>query len=67
MFLQAGHLVAPSNVMVRTVDTDVLIIALANTEKFPADINILLEMGHYTNNTVRYVNVNKFHLAKFDL
>ena len=57
------HLAAPKNVVVRTVDTDVLIIALANLEKLPAGINVWLEMGHYTNNTPRYVYVNKLHQA----
>ena len=35
-----GHLVAPNNVVVRTADTDVLIIALGNMKKLPAGINV---------------------------
>ena len=43
MLFQVGHLVAPNNVVIRTADTDVLIIALANMEKLPAGINICLK------------------------
>ena len=32
-------------------------------EKFSADINILLEVGLHTNNTLRYGNVNKLDQA----
>ena len=35
-----GHLVAPNNVVVRTADTDFLIIALGNMKKLPAGINV---------------------------
>ena len=35
-----GHLVALNNVVVRTADTDVLIIALKNMKKLPAGINV---------------------------
>ena len=58
-----GHLVAPKNVVVRIADTGILIIAVANMEKLPAGINVWLEIGLHTNNTLRYVNVNKFHQA----
>ena len=56
-----GHLVAPNNVVVRTADTDFLIIALENMKKLPAGINVWLEMGLHTNNTLRYVKKNKLH------
>ena len=35
-----GHLVAPNNVVVKPVATDVLIIALGNLKKLPAGINV---------------------------
>ena len=63
MLFHVGHLVAPNTVVVSTADTDVLIIALANMEKLPAGINVWLEMRLYINNTLRYVNMNKFHHA----
>ena len=40
MLFHVGHLVVPNNVVIRTADTDVLIIALANMEKLPAGINV---------------------------
>ena len=58
-----GHPVAPNNVVVRTADTDVLTIALANMKKVPADINVWLKMGLHTNSTLRCVNVNKLDQA----
>ena len=51
MLFHGGYLVAPNNVVVRTADTDVLIIALANMEKRPAAINVWLKLGLHTNNT----------------
>ena len=51
MLFHVGYLVAPNNVVVRTADTDVLIIALANMEKCPAAINVWLKLGLHTNNT----------------
>ena len=53
-----GHLVALNNVKVRTADTGVLIIALAN-KKIPADINVWLKMGLHMSNTLRYKSVHK--------
>ena len=47
----------PSNIVFRTVDTDVLIILLANLTKFNSKSNIWIEAGIYTKNTQRYINV----------
>ena len=63
MLFHVGQLVAPNNVVVRTADTDVLIIAPANMGKLPAGINAWLEMGLHMNNTLRYVNMNQLHQA----
>ena len=62
MLFHVGHLVAPNNVVVRTADTDILIIALANMEILSAGINIWLEMGLHTNNTLRYMCISE-HIA----
>ena len=58
MLFHVRYLVTLNNVVVRTADTDVLIIALANIEKLPAMFDF--EMRLHTNNTLRYVNGNKF-------
>ena len=63
MLFHVGHLVAPNNVMVRTADTDVLIIALVNIEKIPTIINVWPENGNSHEFTLRYVNVTKLHQA----
>ena len=41
-----------------------LIIALVIIEKLPALINVWLEVGIRTNNTLRYVNVTKLHQTR---
>ena len=40
IIFHVGHLITPSNVVVRTADNDVLIIALANMKKLPAGRNV---------------------------
>ena len=63
MLFHVENLVVSNNMVVRTADTDVLIIALINIEKLPAAIpvwlDVWLEIGLRTNNTLRYVNVGK--------
>lgn len=49
--------------VIRTVHTDVLIKAQANIEKVPACVNVWFEIGHHTNNTIKYVNVKQPHQA----
>ena len=61
MLFHFRHLVAPNNVVVRTTDTEVLTIVLANIEKLPAGIDVWLEMGLHTNNTFKYVKLTKLH------
>ena len=61
MLFHVEHLIAPNHVVVRTADTDILIIALTNIEKLPAVINLWLIFELYTNNTIRCENVNKLH------
>ena len=48
-----------SNVVIRTADTDVLIIALGCISQIPPYINLWLYVGLYSKNTLRYINVNK--------
>ena len=42
-----------SNVVIRTADTDVLIIALGSITQIPRYINLWLEVGLYSKNTLR--------------
>ena len=50
-----------SNVVIQTADTDVLIIALVSITQIPTYINLWLEVGLYSKNTLRYINVNKLY------
>ena len=50
-----------SNVVIRTADTDVLIIALGCIRQVPLFINLWLEVGLYSKNTPQYINVKKLH------
>ena len=50
-----------SNVVIRTADTDVLITALVSITQIPTYINLWLEVGLYSKNTLRYINVNKLY------
>ena len=51
----------PSNIFVRTVDTDVLIIALGSLHLLEEGKQIWMETGLVTNNTFRYISINQIH------
>ena len=50
-----------SNVVIRTADTDVLLTALGCISQIPPYTNLWLEVGLYSKNTLRYINVNKLY------
>lgn len=47
-----------TNVVVRSNDTDVLVILLANKCKLPEKIHIWMEVGFQTKNTLRYIDID---------
>ncbi|KZS20614.1 Uncharacterized protein APZ42_012648 [Daphnia magna] len=49
----------PANVVIRTSDTDVLVIALANNENIRRGVQTYLEVGLSSNNSLRFINVTK--------
>ena len=58
------HLISvptPNNVVIRTADTDVLIIAIGCLASIDPNINIWLEVGLFTKNTLRYISVNQLY------
>ena len=61
MLYQITSVSSPGNVVLRTYDTDVLCIALGIRNQLSRDHHIWLEVGHYTNNTLRYIDVDKIH------
>ena len=48
-----------SRVVIRTIDTDVLIIILANMSKIDSSLRIWMEVGQQTKSNLRYINVNQ--------
>lgn len=52
---------APANISIRTVDTDVLIIALGCMHLFDNGVNLWMETGIYSKNSLRYINVNQLY------
>ena len=56
-----------SNVVIRTADLDVLIIAPDCISQIPIYINLWPEVGLYSKNTLRYTNVNKLNGKLGDL
>lgn len=62
MFQIIAHLAtipSPANVVIRTSDTDVLVIALANNENIRRGVQTYLEVGLSSNNPLRFINVTK--------
>ena len=51
----------PSNIVIRTVDTDVLIIALGSLHLLAESKQVWIETGLVTKNTLRYININQIH------
>ena len=50
-----------SNVVIRTIDTDVLVIVLGCLNEFDANTKIWIEIGIQSKNTLRYISVNQIH------
>ena len=61
MFFHLDHISGPSNVVIRTDDTDCLVIALGCTHLFDQKVNIWLEVGVQSKNNLRYININKIY------
>lgn len=56
MLVHAASVPCPATVVIRTSDTDVLIIALGNSSKFPG-CDLFLEVGHQRNNSLRFIDI----------
>ena len=50
-----------SNVVIRASDTDILIIVLGCFTLLAGDINIWLEVGIFSKNTQRYIDINSLY------
>ena len=51
----------PANVVIRTADTDVLVIAIGNLSKVKEGVRTFLEVGLQSNNSHRYIGVNAIY------
>lgn len=61
MFFHLANVSAPSNVVIRTADTDCLIIGLACKKFYDASMRVWLEVGVQSRNNQRYINLNQLH------
>lgn len=61
MIYIASRLDPISNVVIRTNDTDVLIISLGNFHNFSTNAKLWLDVGICSNNTRRYIDVRKIY------
>ena len=51
----------PSNIVIRTDDTDCLVIALGCKHNLDPRVSIWLEIGKESRNDQRYININQLH------
>ena len=61
MIFHAKTISPPANIAIRTVDTDILIIALGSMHLFDPNIKLWMETGLYSKNTLRYININEIY------
>ena len=61
MLFHLSKLASPSNIVIRTVDTDVLVIALGELHKLEDGKQVWMETGITSKNTLRYISVNKIY------
>jgi hypothetical protein len=64
MFYHLANILVPNKVVIRTDDTDCLIIALGCYHLYnQPDLKIWMEPGVQSNNTLRYISINQLHAA----
>ena len=61
MLFHAKSINAPYKVVIRTADTDVLVITLCNLPKLYQGLKVWLEVDLTSNNTLPYINVNEIY------
>ena len=62
IFHHVNSIVTPANVVIRTRDSDLIVIALGVYHNLQNNLNLLLEIGSFTDNTLEYVNVNELYM-----
>ena len=61
VLFRAKFINAPNTLVVRTVDTDILVITLSNMPKLFQGLKAWLEVGLLSRNTLRYLNMNEIN------
>lgn len=61
MLFHISSVQPPAHVVIRTIDTDVLVIALACFSWLSEELNIWIETGVYPKNTLKYISVNQIY------
>lgn len=67
MFFHLTSVPDNSNVVIRTADTDCLVIALGCNSKINPSVKTWLEVGVQTNNSQRYISINSIHAKIGDI
>ena len=57
MFTHLACITGPANIVLRTSDTDVFIVALGNIHKIRSGVNVFLELVLASKNTLRFVDI----------
>ena len=61
MLFDAKFINAPNALVIRTVDTGILVITLCNMPKLFQGLKVWLDVGLTSNNTLRYIDVKEIH------
>ena len=61
MFFHLKYVIVPSRVVIRTADTDCLVIALGCRHLFNPSVHVWLEVGVHGNNSQRFIEIDALH------
>ena len=59
MFYLVSLVAAPSKVVMRTNGTDALVIAMGCKQFYDTSLNVWLEIGTHSKNTIRYISIDQ--------
>ena len=62
IFHHVNSIVTPANLVIRTRDSDLIVMALGIFHNLQNDLNLWLEIGSFTDNSLEYVNVNELYM-----
>ena len=59
MLLHGASIPSPANIVIKSIDTDVLVIALACLSKINPRKKVWMETGLESKNSLRHININQ--------